>query len=171
MPLQNKKKSVHAVLSKYLIFPPFFSPFQLTQKTERFILRRTQVLNRQYLPAKCEYTVFCRLTPLQSTLYKSLCTLFTERDKKLPSNSLDALPLITNLKKLCNHPDLIWALCQEGQKSTLPSGEILPHFPEEYETGNAELSGKMLFTAKLLEQIRQNPTKDRVVIVSNYTEV
>jgi SNF2 family DNA or RNA helicase len=82
---------------------------------------------------------------------------------------MDALPLITNLKKLCNHPDLIYSICREGQ-SSLPVGEILPLFPEDYDVGDAELSGKMLFTDKLLSQIREFPTKDRVVIVSNYTE-
>ena len=144
---------------------------ELTQKTERFILRRTQVLNRQYLPAKVEYTVFCNLTPLQSKLYVFMCTLFNERHDKKEEKSVEALPLITNLKKLCNSPELIYQICQNGSES-LPVHKLLEFFSEDFSTGKCqpELSGKLLYLDKLLGQIRQLPTRDKIVIVSNYTE-
>ena len=75
----------------------------------RCIIRRTSALLTKYLPVKVEQVVCCRLTPLQTALYK----LFTGSKvaKRLLSGSksggsgkvsASSLSAITQLKKLCN---------------------------------------------------------------------
>uniref|UniRef100_A0A0N5AGQ6 DNA repair and recombination protein RAD54-like n=1 Tax=Syphacia muris TaxID=451379 RepID=A0A0N5AGQ6_9BILA len=62
------------------------------------LLRRTSEVNNQYLPQKCEYIFFCRLSELQRIIY--------ERIREFITN--DHLLLIDMLKKLCNHPSLLY---------------------------------------------------------------
>lgn len=80
----------------------------------RCIIRRTSALLTKYLPVKVEQVVCCRLTPLQTALYK----LFTGSKvaKRLLSGSrsggsgkvsASSLSAITQLKKLCNRTLLI----------------------------------------------------------------
>ena len=81
----------------------------LSKLTGQFILRRTAVINEKYLPAKVEQTVFCRMTPLQMDVYRQILSNSGFAD----ACKAQALAIITTLKKLTNHPDLVYNYIRE----------------------------------------------------------
>eukprot|EP00727_Mastigamoeba_balamuthi_P011178 m51a1_g6683 putative snf2-related domain-containing protein (1688) ;mRNA; f:232670-239767 len=132
---------------------------ELSRVTAQFILRRSNAINRKYLPTKTEYTVFCRMTDLQRTLYERLVT--DCGPKATGSAKVEPLQLITALKKLCNHPCLL-----------LDMTEAFPWLHEVVPKNldfDTELSGKVSFLESLITSIRSN-SKEKIVIVSNYTQ-
>ncbi|XP_061073541.1 DNA repair and recombination protein RAD54B isoform X2 [Conger conger] len=154
---------------------------ELGRLTGLFILRRTQEIISRYLPAKQEWTVFCRPAPLQLELYRRL--LSHRLVRACLQGALENSPhlaCIGALKKLCNHPGLLYATVQEKEAARVEDsgaevslyeglGEL---FPEAYSTGGLNIadSGKLLVLADLLAAIRQLSPSDRVVLVSNYTQ-
>lgn len=140
---------------------------ELADVVNRCIIRRTQALLTKYLPVKVEQVVCCRLTQMQSELYKLLVRskgFEVEQDEKTSTT----LSFITQLKKLCNHPDLIYEKCLQrapGYDGTLDL------FPPNHTTKivRPELSGKVLVLDRLLALIKAQ-TSDKVVLVSNYTQ-
>ncbi|KAG5061732.1 hypothetical protein JHK87_002761 [Glycine soja] len=90
------------------------------------------------------------------------------------------LAYITALKKLCNHPKLIYDTIRSGSPGTSGFEDCIRFFPPEMLSGRSgswtgghgawvELSGKMHVLARLLAHLRQG-TNDRIVLVSNYTQ-
>ncbi|XP_043247791.1 DNA repair and recombination protein RAD54-like isoform X1 [Colletes gigas] len=136
------------------------------------LIRRTSALLSKYLPLKHELVVCIKMGKLQTDLYKS----FIQSDSIKKSMEEDSegskkgssLSAITLLKKLCNHPDLVYDKILkktegfENAASLLPSNystkEILP-----------ELSGKLMVLDCLLASIKTT-TNDKIVLVSNYTQ-
>ncbi|PPS05376.1 hypothetical protein GOBAR_AA15296 [Gossypium barbadense] len=129
--------------------------------------------------------VCCKLTPLQSELYnhfihsKNVKKVITEETKQTK-----ILAYITALKKLCNHPKLIYDTIKSGSPGTTGFEDCMRFFPPEMFSGRqasqsgswtggdgawVELSGKMHVLARLLAHLRQR-TDDRIVLVSNYTQ-
>ena len=138
------------------------------------IIRRTQALLSKYLPVKVEQVLCCRITPLQTAIYEAFCssdtvrrTLRAEEEVKMTGSSLAA---ITSLKKLVNHPDLVFQACKERKEGFETALEL---FPPGYEPGRGklrpELSGKLTVLDCLLAVVRAT-SKDKVVLVSNYTQ-
>lgn len=134
-----------------------------------------------HLPPKIIEVVCCKLTPLQSDLYNhfihsnNVKRAITEQTKQ--SN---ILTYITALKKLSNHPKLIYDTIRRGSPGTTGFEDCLQFFPPEMFSGRSgtwtggdglwvELSGKMHVLARLLAHLRQR-TDDRIVLVSNYTQ-
>jgi len=79
------------------------------------------------------------------------------------------LAAITNLKKLCNHPSLIYEKCTEGIDGFEGCRAM---FPDGYNPGKSlrpELSGKLLVLDTLLAVVKST-SNDKVVLVSNYTQ-
>lgn len=87
---------------------------------------------------------------------------------------------ITALKKLCNHPKLIYDTIKSRSPGTIGFEDCLEFFPAEMFSGRSgawtggdgawvELSGKMHVLSRLLAHLRRN-TDDRIVLVSNYTQ-
>lgn len=145
---------------------------ELASIVNKCIIRRTQALLTKYLPVKYEQVVVCRLTPLQKELYKlfvksnNIDALDGEGEGSKISNT--TLSAITQMKKLCNHPELIYEKCTNKE----PGFEnALGLFPPGFSTKQiqVELSGKMAVLDCLLAAIKAN-TNDRVVLVSNYTQ-
>uniref|UniRef100_A0A3B3BM93 RAD54 like n=1 Tax=Oryzias melastigma TaxID=30732 RepID=A0A3B3BM93_ORYME len=135
----------------------------------RCLIRRTSDILSKYLPVKVEQVVCCRLTPLQAELYR----LFLRQAKPLQtlqqgSMSVSSLSSITSLKKLCNHPTLIYDKCVSGEEGF---DGALDLFPPGYSSKEVEpqLSGKMLVLDYILAMTRTT-TSDKVVLVSNYTQ-
>ncbi|XP_019123536.2 DNA repair and recombination protein RAD54-like [Larimichthys crocea] len=142
---------------------------ELISIVNRCLIRRTSDILSKYLPVKIEQVVCCRLTPLQKELYKRFLRqakpIETLQEGKINVSSLSS---ITSLKKLCNHPALIYDKCVEGEEGFEGALDL---FPPGYCTKAVEpqLSGKMLVLDYILAMTRTT-TSDKVVLVSNYTQ-
>lgn len=178
---------------------------ELSAIVNQFVLRRTNVLLKKHLPPKVIQVVCCRPSQLQIQLYQHF--LASKSVRKLTSGDdeggsrggggLQALPLITSLKKLVNHPKLIFdssqaAASAKGKgglsfrdeetgavekvppalvamfKSTRPIFEKADGGGFMRNPSAAAYSGKMYVLERLLMQVRASST-DRMVIVSNFT--
>ncbi|XP_048881029.1 DNA repair and recombination protein RAD54B isoform X1 [Brienomyrus brachyistius] len=155
---------------------------ELGRLTGLFILRRTQEIINHYLPPKLEWTVFCKPAALQLEVYRKL--LAHRMVRSCLQGALENSPhlvCIGALKKLCNHPGLLYASIQEkGDVYTEDSspaetslyrglGDLFPH---AYTSGdfNTADSGKLLVLVDLLAGVKHLSPSDRVVLVSNYTQ-
>ncbi|XP_054837769.1 DNA repair and recombination protein RAD54-like [Eublepharis macularius] len=135
----------------------------------RCLIRRTSDILSKYLPVKIEQVVCCRLTPLQSELYKHfLKQAKPAEDLKDGKISVSSLSSITSLKKLCNHPALIYEKCVEEEEGFVGALQL---FPPGYNIKSLEpqLSGKMLVLDYILA-VTRSTSNDKVVLVSNYTQ-
>lgn len=148
---------------------------ELAAVVNKCIIRRTQALLTKYLPQKIEQVICCKLTPLQMELYKLFCKSCNldaideaEEVTGTPKMVGTTLSHITNMKKLCNHPELIYDKCANRE----PGFEnALSLYPSNFNRKqvNSELSGKMAVLDYLLLAIKTNTT-DKVVLISNYTQ-
>ncbi|TPP66356.1 Dna repair and recombination protein rad54 [Fasciola gigantica] len=155
---------------------------ELLMVVNRCIIRRTQALLTKYLPVKIEQVVCCKLTDSQRAVYCDFVTrkahevasrMNSARGDRADNVSLSSLASITHLKKLCNHPDLVYdkmASNADGFQNALS------HFPVDYRgclDSNApfrpNLSGKFQVLTSILALIRTT-TSDKVVLISNYTQ-
>ncbi|CAJ1924287.1 unnamed protein product [Sphenostylis stenocarpa] len=129
---------------------------ELSINVNQFILRRTNALLSNHLPPKVKRAI-------------------TEELKQSK-----ILAYITALKKLCNHPKLIYDTIRSGSPGTSGFEDCIRFFPHEMLSGRSgtwtgghgawvELSGKMHVLARLLAHLRHR-TNDRIVLVSNYTQ-
>ncbi|BFY99558.1 hypothetical protein BsWGS_02598 [Bradybaena similaris] len=143
---------------------------QLLSIVNKCIIRRTQALLTQYLPVKFEHVICCQLTALQKSLYQKFVSSQMAQCESVDSSktSVSSLSSITQLKKLCNHPDLVYEKCVQGADGFEGT---LGYFPPDYSTKivKADLSGKVLVLDTLLALIKST-TNDKVVLVSNYTQ-
>ena len=148
---------------------------EMADIVNRSIIRRTQALLSKYLPVKVEQVVCCGMTSLQSDIYNSFCSSDTVRralraeggEAKLNVSSLAA---ITSLKKLVNHPDLVYPACKEEKEGFEGTVDL---FPAGYDPDKGrlkpELSGKLTVLDCLLAVVKSTTT-DKIVLVSNYTQ-
>ncbi|RWS15125.1 DNA repair and recombination protein RAD54-like protein [Dinothrombium tinctorium] len=140
---------------------------ELVQIVKKCMIRRTADILSKYLPAKYEFVVCCEMTSLQQDLYmhfiqsKSVANI----DSKVMSASLKA---ITFLKCLCNHPELVY----EEVKTELRNS-LYKCFPSDFKVDSRRIdsafSGKMKVLDHILAMIKSQ-SKDKVVLVSNYTQ-
>ncbi|KAF5757912.1 putative DNA helicase chromatin remodeling SNF2 family [Helianthus annuus] len=154
---------------------------ELSAKVNQFILRRTNALLSNHLPPKIVEVVCCKLTPLQKELYTHF--IHSKNVKQAIAEDVKqtkVLAYITALKKLCNHPKLIYDTMKSGNPGTAGFEGCMRFFPPEMFAGRSgswtggdgawvELSGKMHVLARLLGHLRTK-TDDRIVLVSNYTQ-
>ncbi|XP_036914635.1 DNA repair and recombination protein RAD54B [Sturnira hondurensis] len=149
--------------------------------TAPFFLRRTQEIINKYLPPKIENVVFCRPGPLQMELYQRL--LNSQAVRFCLQGSLENSPhliCIGALKKLCNHPCLLFSSIKEKEcSSTWDENEerslyegLVNVFPADYSPllFTEEESGKLQVLTKLLAVIHELCPTEKVVLVSNYTK-
>ncbi|XP_025936794.1 DNA repair and recombination protein RAD54B isoform X4 [Apteryx rowi] len=154
---------------------------ELTRLTGLFILRRTQEVINKFLPPKKESVIFCRPTALQLELYRKL--LNSQVVRSCLQGRLENSPYlicIGALKKLCNHPSLLFkaikekrcdSACDEHDESSLYEG-LTDVFPQDYtpDTSSETGSGKLQVLVRLLAAIHELSPSERVVLVSNYTQ-
>lgn len=116
--------------------------------------------------------VCVKMTEIQNDLYKSFLQSDSIRrsvlEKSQVKASLTALSNITSLKKLCNHPDLVYEKIQERAEGFEQAHKILPG---NYSTKELrpEFGGKLMVLDCMLASIKMN-TDDKIVLVSNYTQ-
>lgn len=146
---------------------------ELASLVNKCIIRRTASILSKYLPVKVEQVVCCRLTPVQMQLYKVLIqskALRMELNKSKTGSGITAssLAFITQLKKLTNHPELIYDKAQTGEEGFERAREM---FPANFSLKQLqpELSGKMQVLDYILAMTKSTTT-DKVVLVSNYTQ-
>uniref|UniRef100_A0A7E4VR40 DNA repair and recombination protein RAD54-like n=1 Tax=Panagrellus redivivus TaxID=6233 RepID=A0A7E4VR40_PANRE len=136
------------------------------------IIRRTSALLTKYLPVKYELIVCCKLTDLQESIYRKLITTkskaISKEEKADGKITGTTLSFITNLKKLCNHPQLIYDKCAQAEPGFEGTHQLYPaSFSSK--TLDPAFSGKMRVLDYLLSVTKKN-TKDKYVLVSNYTQ-
>lgn len=151
---------------------------ELVEIVNKCMIRRTSDLLSKYLPKKIELIVCVKLTELQADLYRRF--LKTNVVKEVVANEDDdeerkgvgnsSLKAITFLKKLCNHPQLVYEDWKNDKEGTYRS--LLSHFPESFRNSPkvvVEYSGKLKIVDMLLAMIKATTT-DKVVLISNYTQ-
>lgn len=160
---------------------------ELQARTKFCILRRTAAVNKIHLPVKTEYLVFCRLQPLQVSLYESFVrSQFVTKLFLSETSSANVLSAIGILRKLCNHPRLVLDdIPKKNLETALQNCSLtmdLAHdhgdqgsskqelFLAQYEKS---LSGKLDCLCALLSATFKpawgDPT-ERAVVVSNFTQ-
>ena len=109
-----------------------------------FLLRRLakDVLS-DMLPPRTEMLLFCRPSLMQCDLYR-----------KITRSISDPLSTLSNLRKLCSHPDLLTS----SEDASTSSGGVSD-------------SGKLFVLEKLLDEIRSTSPDDKVLVVSCFTSI
>ncbi|KAJ2725116.1 DNA-dependent ATPase protein rad54 [Coemansia sp. Benny D115] len=171
---------------------------ELNGIASKVIIRRTNNLLSKYLPTKYEHVVFCPLSDLQTDLYE-LFLKSKEARTAIGEGGKCSLQTIISLGKLCNHPSLLnlrgsvdgfekvtpkeyfserlersagsmmgggrrrctTGMSYSGQQSS-GSGGDRPFHPK--------WSSKMAMLDRMLQQISKGPEKDKIVLISNYTQ-
>ncbi|NWQ74407.1 RA54B protein, partial [Columbina picui] len=158
---------------------------ELTRLTGLFILRRTQEVINKFLPPKEESIIFCQPTALQLELYRKL--LSSQVIRSCLQGRLENSPhliCIGALKKLCNHPCLLFKAIKEKSCDPMSDGHdesslyegLIDVFPQDYtsDTVSEMDSGKLQVLVKLLAAIHELSPSERqvqkIVLVSNYTQ-
>ncbi|XP_058820119.1 DNA repair and recombination protein RAD54-like [Topomyia yanbarensis] len=145
---------------------------ELSALVNRCMIRRTSSLLTKYLPVKFEMVICVKMTEIQNELYKSFLQSDSIRKSVLEKSevkaSLTALSNITSLKKLCNHPDLVYDKIQERADGFENAHKILP---SNYSAKDLrpEFGGKLMLLDCMLASLKMN-TSDKIVLVSNYTQ-
>ncbi|CAI4225239.1 unnamed protein product [Auanema sp. JU1783] len=146
---------------------------EMVSLVEKCIIRRTSALLTKYLPLKYEFIICCKNTELQDQLYNKLIEIekrlrSKENKERDSEGGASALSFITHLKKLCNHPYLIY---EEVQKDTNRFKETRSMFPSSFGTKKCDpvFSGKMKVLDYILAVTRKTTT-DKFVLISNYTQ-
>ncbi|KAN0012652.1 hypothetical protein ACTFIU_007963 [Dictyostelium citrinum] len=150
---------------------------QLSKLVKPFIMRRKSNILEKYLPPKRVQVIFCKLSPLQIELYKSI--LNSNGVKSLLSSdssrgSASSLSTITLLKKLCNSPSLLLLNNNNGGDEQTEIQNILKKYNytldnyQEIEEQQENESGKLLFVESLIKQLKL--MNEKLVLVSNFTK-
>ncbi|KAH7109846.1 DNA repair and recombination protein RAD26 [Dendryphion nanum] len=138
---------------------------ELVSLTGQFMIRRTADVLSKYLPPKTEHIVFCKPTTAQAAAYRSILAspIFTVA---LGSTEM-ALQLITILKKMCNSPSLLKSSQDPDEAPSEMIQSLLPLIPSHILSSHA-CSTKLRILDSLLHRLFTT-TKEKIVIVSNYT--
>ncbi len=173
---------------------------ELSKIVNMFILRRTNTLLAQHLPPKITQIVCVKMTKMQEDMYQHLIQSKEVKScYKEDAISAQTLASINALKKLCNHPQLMYeneSRYSEPDKKESAGQQIIRELTNSFfaemvsksneysgkrsssmgsggpaflNYSNVSWSGKFLLVAKMLEILRKE-TKERMVIVSNYTQ-
>jgi DNA repair and recombination protein RAD54B len=138
---------------------------ELVALTGQFIIRRTAEVLAKYLPPKTEHIVFCKPTAAQAAAYRSI--LSSPTFAVALGNTDMALQLINVLKKICNSPSLLKSPKDSDDTPSEMLQSLLPLIPPHVLSSHAS-SAKLRVLDSLVHRI-YTTTKEKIVIVSNYT--
>ncbi|SCU97461.1 LADA_0H06414g1_1 [Lachancea dasiensis] len=132
---------------------------ELIETTKRFTLRRTSDTIAKFLPPKTDIILFCKPTSNQLEAFESVLTKCHLDFSTMAYSS--CLSLITLFKKICNSPSLISqdTFYLERIKPTI---NLTHHLSPD--------SGKLKVLSMLLSNIAKLNPREKIVIVSNYTQ-
>ena len=143
---------------------------ELSAIINQFVLRRTNILLSKHLPPKVMQVICCKLTSFQQKIYqrllksKHILDLLRKSDQQDGKQKGAVLPLMNQLKSLCNHPMILYNLMKKKNKL---AKDILNLYPNNYQA-KANDGGKMSILIEMLINLKKN-TNDRIVFISNYT--
>ncbi|XP_012141551.1 DNA repair and recombination protein RAD54-like isoform X2 [Megachile rotundata] len=106
---------------------------ELVTLVNKCLIRRTSALLSKYLPLKHELVVCIKMGKLQTDLYKNFIqsdsikkSMEENSDGSKKGKSLSALSAITLLKKLCNHPDLVYEKILQQSDGFENAAKLMP---------------------------------------------
>lgn len=146
---------------------------ELVDKTNNFILRRSNLELTKYLPKRSDYIILVPPTPLQLQLLKTVIETkkfksLIELDESVSSSATGgAFNLINTFRKICNSPSLLkddsffLEVCERNSDS-------LDDVNFRKQLSKKVKSGKLLVLIKLLGMLHSDG-EEKVVIVSNFT--
>jgi DNA repair and recombination protein RAD54B len=143
---------------------------ELWRVTEQFILRRTGSILESVLPPRNEYLIFCKCLPLQKNLYLSLLNSNLLSSALETGNSSNALALTSLLKKIVNHPDLLYNYKSKSKEIQVVLNHTMNIFPNKYMNNQdrVEFSTKMMIFDKIMEKSCE--CNEKVIVVSSFTK-
>ena len=138
---------------------------KLLEVVNRCMIRRTNDILSKYLPPKVEMVI---TIPLIGNQKASYIKFVKEKKRLLDTEGMQgpsSLQAITALKKLCNHPALVYPLINN------PEYKFLQPYYKDFKPDKFDptLSGKFLLLDLILAITRMH-TDDKFVLVSNYTQ-
>lgn len=160
---------------------------------EEFILRRINTVNAEHLPPKLVQVVCCNLTDIQANMYQHLVHS-KDLQHMVDGKQVNCLSSIQMLMKLSNHPSLVVdddhaggfgskpkrggrskqqiKYCEDEKETTAAPGAdgIAKFLPIGSGRVHPEWSGKMFVLYRLMKEMRQPYCRDKIVIISNYTQ-
>ncbi|KAJ1722517.1 DNA-dependent ATPase protein rad54 [Coemansia erecta] len=160
---------------------------ELNSIASRVIIRRTNNLLSKYLPVKYEHVVFCPLTDLQTDLYE-LFLKSKAAKAAIGEGGKCALQTIISLGKLCNHPSILdIKTAVAGYEQVTPREYFTERISQGAATGrraaamvsaaasgdrpfHPKWSSKMALLDRMLQQISRGEERDKIVLISNYTQ-
>ncbi|GAB1599245.1 DNA repair and recombination protein RAD54B-like [Argonauta hians] len=149
---------------------------ELNRLTKLFLLRRCQDINNKYLPPKVELVIFCRPSILQLTIYRQI--LSSQLIRRFLAGHYDGpthLISIAALKKLCNHPGLLYQSLSndsdEDEEGNLYQG-LAAFYPQGYSVKDKllEHGSKLNVLASILGRLYTATPKEKVVLIANHTK-
>ncbi|KAF4656784.1 DNA repair and recombination protein RAD54-like [Perkinsus olseni] len=161
---------------------------ELSDMSNKFILRRTNALLAKVLPPKHILVAFVRLSDIQTQLYKAFISSDCVKTTVAKSASRgkvgkNVLSLIQSLTKLCNHPSLIRRFDKRCEKGFEAADSVFTELDEltraAKESGRnrgdkviVSASAKFSLVYHFLRTLRTTGGRnsDRVVVISNYTQ-
>lgn len=143
---------------------------ELWRVTAQFILRRTGSILESVLPPRNEYLVFCKCLPLQRNVYSALLSSRLFSLALEGGSSANALVLTSILRKLVNHPDLVYLSKYNSPEIESSVKKTLNFFPKDYmkDVDRTEHSTKLKFFDTIMVQCIIK--KEKLVVVSCYTK-
>jgi len=130
------------------------------------MIRRTNDILSKYLPPKIEMVISIPLLTTQKEMYLDFVSRKCNENEALEESGPSSLQSITALKKICNHPALVWPLTEQRE-----FGFLRKHFPSGFSPRKFDplLSSKMILLDAILA-VTKATSDDKFVLVSNYTQ-
>lgn len=142
---------------------------ELSRVTRLFVLRRTSATLEEFLPPKCETTIFCRLAPVQAAMYATECSRGV-RDLSRQRGFGAALSTIMTLRKVCAHPMLV-STGGDGDDGEA-ANDNRPAADTNWKAVNVSEaeSGKLNAALAILDAVyASSGGREKTVLVSNFT--
>ncbi len=136
------------------------------------LLRRMKVDVLKDMPTKSEFIVCVDLSPTQKQYYRHILTRNYEALNKSQgqsgrSGSVSLLNIMSELKKVCNHPFLFESARNEAELNLNPSKD--PDTPQTHGWRLIQASGKLMLLDKMLTRLKKDG--HRVLIFSQMTRL